>query len=126
MDEKSSILIIDDDVRILDAMRDALDAAGFDVTIAVDGSQGLKMLEEVQFQLIISDIVMEDMGGIEFLRKIRKTGISTPVVIMSGDPIGENFFKSAKLLGACFCLQKPFTARTLFDVIQKILPYASE
>ena len=121
MDNKTNILIIDDDAHIRDALCDTLEAANFSVTLAVDGGQGLKMVEEGSFQLIISDIVMEDMGGIEFLRKLRKIGTGTPVIIMSGNPVGENFFKSAKLLGACCCLQKPFSTQTMLDIIHKIL-----
>lgn len=76
------ILIIDDEPQITRVLRAALTAQRYDVRIANDPEEGLRIFAEWSPDLVITDLVMPDMGGVELCRAIRATG-STPVLVLS-------------------------------------------
>ena len=87
------ILIIDDDATFLKTVRETLESAGYAVVEAHDGVEGLKMLESEKPSLILLDIVMPKLGGIEFLRIIQKDKGSNPFPIL----ITSNFSGIGKI-----------------------------
>jgi DNA-binding NtrC family response regulator len=120
MQDQKRVLIVDDDEHIREAVRDILESTGYCVDTASDGKKALWIIEKESFQIILCDVVMQDMDGMEFLRRLRKVGSKIPVVIMSGNQMGKNFFKSAQLLGARASLLKPFAKSELLDAIEKV------
>ncbi|MDQ3050730.1 MAG: sigma-54 dependent transcriptional regulator [Bacteroidota bacterium] len=78
------ILIIDDEKSIRNTLREILSYEGYEVTEAQDGSEGLKYAEKEKFDIILSDIKMPKMDGIEVLEKLQEITPETPVVMISG------------------------------------------
>ena len=78
------ILIIDDERSIRNTLKEILTYEGFEVSEAQDGMEGLKAVEKGKFDVILCDIKMPKMDGIEVLEKIQELAPETPVVIVSG------------------------------------------
>jgi CheY-like chemotaxis protein len=115
------VLIVDDEPAIAELVAIILGGRGFEVTVASSGHEGLDRVGESTPDLIITDMIMPDMEGIEFLRALRKGGINVSVIVMSGDRVGQQFFEAARLLGAKARLQKPFSGQQLLETVTRIL-----
>jgi len=122
MTSNLKILIIDDDERILTSLQDILQQEGYIISCATSGKEGLKQFEAINPDLVITDIVMPDMEGIELINRIRKNNIKIPIIAMSGDLLGQKFLKAARLLGAIDTLLKPFNAKELKEKINSAFP----
>jgi len=119
MKNQKVILVIDDDENIQIAVQDILESAGYSVRICGDGKEGFRAIEKRDFDLALCDIVMSDMDGMEFLRRLKKAGHDMPVIIMSGNQVGIKFVNSAQLLGARTTLVKPFSETELLQAVMK-------
>jgi two-component system chemotaxis response regulator CheY len=100
-----------------------LEAEGaFTVTVATSGFQALKVLPRERFDLIITDINMPDINGLELIRFIRESPIhgKTPLVIISTDNQAKDRERAMKL-GATTYLTKPFPPETLLDTVQRLV-----
>lgn len=78
------ILIVDDDTLVRDALRLMLEHAGYDVTEAAEGGEALALHEAQKFDLVITDLIMPDVEGIETITKMKKMTPHTPLIAMSG------------------------------------------
>lgn len=107
------ILVVDDEVAILKFVSRVLKKKGFEVSLAKDGREGLKLADSIKPDLIITDIAMPDMDGIEFILTLVSKNKKAPVIAMSGNKIGQNFIKAARIFGAQGSMMKPFTAQDL-------------
>ena len=115
------ILIVDDDRKILGATKDILAPKGYTVRTAGNGKEGLAAVDEEEPDLVITDISMPDMEGIEFIRKLAQRKLNIPIIAMSGNPIGKQFMQAAVLFGAVDTLSKPFTGQELTAKVNKAL-----
>ena len=115
------VLIVDDEQAICDFVSLVLRKNGYDISTAKDGREGLRQFRSVKPDLVISDIIMPDMEGIEFIRTLIRKNNDTPIIMMSGDVVGTNFLKSALILGAKDFLAKPFTAEKLVETVERVL-----
>ena len=109
MKENIKILIVDDDSHILHALEEILTIQGYSVFTAGNGAEGIKKISLTKPDLIITDINMPDMEGMEFLRMLKVKKYSTPIIVMSGEAVGMKFMESARILGAAGTLKKPFS-----------------
>ena len=114
------ILIVDDEVSIVNLMNSMLSANGYEAISATNGKEGLEQYNKEHPDLVITDIIMPDMEGIELIRNLRKLDKDLPVVVMSGNPTGQQFLKTAALLGAKSTLNKPFSTAELLNIISEI------
>jgi DNA-binding response OmpR family regulator len=116
------ILVIDDEPhirRVLDAM---LGKEGFDVTLALDGTEGLSVLASTPMDLVILDLVMPGPDGLEVLAKIRSdpSVAATPVIILTAK--GQDADREAALAGgADDFMTKPFSPKKLISRIRELL-----
>jgi EAL domain-containing protein (putative c-di-GMP-specific phosphodiesterase class I) len=101
------LLVVDDDEALLRATARHLRKSGFDVTAATDGEEGVACLSEATFDVILSDISMPGMNGIEFLRKVREHDLDIPVLLMTGDPSLDTALHAIEY-GAFGYVAKPF------------------
>lgn len=115
------VLVVDDEPSITDLVNLILTEKGYEVSIANDGKQGLKQFESVEPDLVITDIVMPDMEGIEFIKALVKKKKDISIIVMSGNIVGMKFLKTARLFGAKAALTKPFTTQELIETIDRIL-----
>ncbi len=119
MNQAKRILIIDDDEKIRTSLQDILEQQGYVLNVAGNGNEGLRQCESVRPDLILTDIIMPDMEGIELIMALRKRLKKIPIIAMSGDIVGQKFLRAAQLLGAVDTLLKPFSARDLIEKINK-------
>src|SRR5271169_1341930 len=116
-----SVLIIDDEVDMALALKESLKRFGFDPVVYHNPEEVLASCNLRDFSLIITDMKMPRMNGIEFLQEIRKRHIFVPVIVITGFGTVENAVDAMKL-GATDYIMKPFSFDSLRLVIDRILP----
>ena len=79
-----NVLVVQDDARVTSFIKRGLEAEGFAVRTACDGAQGLRLTESSDFDLIILDLVLPTVTGEEVLARIRETGSTVPVIVLTG------------------------------------------
>ncbi|MEE8060016.1 MAG: response regulator [Pseudomonadales bacterium] len=119
------ILIIDDDNDFNESLKDYLEYEDFEVVCAFDGKQGLSLVYQEEPDLIITDIIMPELEGIEFLQKIADNPPAFPakiIAISGGGRIdGAKYLVVAQGLGADYIFEKPLDIEKLIEVIRKLL-----
>ncbi|HEX5126375.1 MAG TPA: sigma 54-interacting transcriptional regulator, partial [Rhodocyclaceae bacterium] len=118
MIETLKILVVDDDAGLRDAIEMILKSAGHRVTLAASGPAALNCLGEDSFNLVISDLRMDPMDGLELLDQIRSRHAQLPVLLMTA--FGDvDKAVSAMRRGACDFLMKPFESEVLLENIRR-------
>jgi len=111
------ILIVDDDELILDVLKELLMLEGYEADIANDGETALKLLGSNVYDLVISDIYMKPMNGIELLRRIRADRPRLPVIMITGYA-SQRSAQASEELGAFAYLRKPFSNQEVLDLVR--------
>jgi len=101
------LLLIEDEPSVISLIQRSLTASGHEVTVAMDGQSGLEMAIRHQFDLIILDLMLPVMNGMEVCRKIRSHGLSTPVLMLTALGTTENIVSGLDA-GADDYMTKPF------------------
>jgi len=114
------ILIVEDDEQLREAICDTCEIAGYSVICAEHGLSALAKLNEVNFRLVLTDVQMQPMDGIELLQKIKKKHPVLPVVVMTAYASIDKAVDIMRL-GAADYLVKPFEAQALQDVIKRLM-----
>ncbi len=112
------ILVIDDDELIRSLLRMALEGAGHKVLEASNGRLGLDLYREKSADLIITDIAMPEMNGLELMLDLTKNCLDAKVIAISGVLESEGQLTVARLLGARQTFQKPFDMNKLLGAIR--------
>ena len=124
------ILVIDDDQAVRLTIQLVLARAGHEVTLAENGRQGVDLFGDDDFDLLIVDIFMPGMDGLETMRDIHRLRPAVPVVVISGyafrTPLETvpDFLKMAEKLGAVRTLRKPFKPQELLSIVADALDRA--
>jgi DNA-binding NtrC family response regulator len=124
MKEKSHILIVEDEQDMLLGLQKILSNQGHNVDIAGTGSAGLEKIQESDFDIVITDLKMPDVDGIEVLRKVNEIHSDTMVIVITGYGTVESAVEAMKL-GAYDYITKPFDAEHIRMVVQKALEQIS-
>ena len=114
------VLIIDDERPIRNALRDIIEYEKMQVEDAATGAEGLEKLEKDKFDLVLCDIKMPGMDGIEVLEKIMEKGYGTPVVMISGHGTIETAVEAVKK-GAFDFIAKPLDLNRLLVTVRNAL-----
>jgi CheY-like chemotaxis protein len=119
----SNILIVDDDDSVRLTLRVVLERNGHQVAEAVDGNAGMKALRGGSYDLVITDIIMPDCEGIEFIRAALKDQPERKIIAMSagGRTHNTEFLDLARKTGAKAILPKPFEPEALLSAISLAL-----
>lgn len=117
---KGKILIIDDEDIVRISCKRALMPEGFEVKTAQNGIEGLKMIEEEKFDIVLTDLKMPDIDGIEVVRLIKQRWAETVVIIITGYQTVDSVVKAIKL-GAYDYIEKPFTPDGIGSVVYRAL-----
>lgn len=112
------VLIVDDDAAVLRACSLLLDRAGFKVDAASSATRALELLQDQAYSVILSDILMEGMSGLDLLRAIRERDLDTPVVMMTAGPSLATALE-AMAYGAHRYLLKPVAPETLVETVTR-------
>jgi len=116
----TQILVIEDDAAILTGLTDNLEAEGYEVSTATDGETGYELLQRKEPDLVVLDLMLPKMGGLEVCRRAREAGITTPILMLTAR--GEETDRVLGLdLGADDYVTKPFSVRELMARIRAIL-----
>jgi two-component system alkaline phosphatase synthesis response regulator PhoP len=110
------ILVVDDEKGIRFLLYEALLREGFEVTLASDGQESLEKLQGDNFDLVITDINMPRLDGIEMLKNMKKTGRKEKVIIMTGNPSTLRL-PHKDLPHIVSQLRKPFMIESLLSVV---------
>lgn len=117
------ILVIDDNPLVRATLRSILAAAGYEVVLASDGKAGLDEFRRRPSDLVITDIVMPEIEGIETIRQLRGLAPELPILAISGGGRGIplDYLRMAQQLGASDVLSKPFEADELLSSVTRCL-----
>ena len=118
------ILLIEDNTVLRDMLKTVLDNEGFEVLATEDGAAGLGLMKQQEPDLVITDIVMPEMDGLEVIRSIRSNYPHTKIIAMSGG--GYNVDADLSLfiagkVGADRVLNKPFDLHVFLETIKELL-----
>lgn len=112
MSMATTVLVVDDDPAIAEAIAQLLNEEGYQVRRAVDGLEALAEIESTHPDVVLSDITLPRMNGIELTRKLQKKGDRTPIVLMSA------VYSGVDLPGVRF-IPKPFDLDELLHLVDK-------
>ncbi|MBI3549499.1 MAG: response regulator [Elusimicrobia bacterium] len=121
MTATKTILVIDDELGYRDMLRMDLSVQGFNVFTAAGGLEALAILAQEEIDLVVTDMKMPKMDGLETVIAIKKNHPGIPIILMTGYAI-EDRVQTALQLKATICLKKPFAIEELTTVIQRTLP----
>jgi len=123
MDETKKVLIIDDNAVARDSLESAFKKAEFDVVSAGDGEEGLKLALETKPDVILLDLIMPKMGGLELLSKIKQDnwGKTVRVVILTNREDNETIAKAVQEGGYEYLLKSQWTDDGIVEYIKKKL-----
>ena len=117
MAKNSKILIIDDEINITESMKYLLEYAGFDVSVANNGQEAIKLVAKRKFDVTLIDIKMPEMNGVETLNEIKKIQPLIRAFMMTGYSL-QHLIRQAKELGALEILQKPIKIEKVIALIE--------
>ncbi|MCG6949089.1 MAG: response regulator transcription factor [Acidobacteria bacterium] len=109
---KKHILIVDDEEHLADALAHNLQFEGFSTTIAYDGEEGLRLARTIQFDLVILDIMMPELDGLEVCKRLRATGSRVPILFLTAKAADADRLLGLKV-GADDYVAKPFLLEEL-------------
>lgn len=110
------VLIVDDNEHVRKLLLDFVSSNGYEVITACNGREALDILEDKSFSLLITDLNMPEMDGIELVVKIRNIDISLPIIGMSSDDKESEFLRA----GTDYFLSKPFRIHHLEFILYSI------
>nr|WP_321258382.1 sigma-54 dependent transcriptional regulator [uncultured Pseudodesulfovibrio sp.] len=116
------ILLVDDELDLLSTVSRALKRQGYTVHTAISGAEALEALSETIYDLVISDLAMEPIDGMELLKRIRSIDTLLPVIMMTGVGTIETAVESIKL-GAYHYITKPFTPQDLLLLVHRAIEH---
>ncbi len=118
--EDQKILIVDDDPSIVDLLNQFLKRKGFKCKTAADGQEAIDLLEKSPFTIIVTDLIMPRVDGLELLKKVKESWPDTDVIVMTG--YTKNFtYTDVIKAGASDFVQKPFTLDEIEAKLQRLI-----
>jgi len=129
----ASILIIDDEEDIRDALQMILERAGYEVRVASNGNEAIKMQREDPAQLVITDIIMPEKDGVRTIKEMRQESPGLRIIAISGggsvEPVAYKpgaitttaYLAAAKEVGADRVFTKPFDRQDLIQAVDEML-----
>ena len=112
------VLVVDDEQGILESLGILLRNAGFDTHTAQGGRQGLAQLASLQPDIVLSDVRMPDVGGVEILAAARQQNPDTPVILMTAQATLQSAMQAVNE-GAFYYIQKPFQNDELLAILKR-------
>lgn len=114
------ILIIENDILLLKTLKSLLEARGYQTALAKDGKEGLTLIENQRFDLVLTDLMLPYASGMEIIEKLKNAPYKTPVIIVSSSH-SEASITDGFNLGADDYIKKPFTPGELISRIARLI-----
>ncbi len=115
-----SILITDDDLGFRETLQDVFEPKGYRTYLAGDGAEALDIVQREEVHLILLDLHMPKLSGLEVIRQIKQIDAILPCILMSAD-LNESLVRQAEMLRAFSVLAKPVTSRQITGIVQMAL-----
>jgi DNA-binding NtrC family response regulator len=115
------VLVVEDDEDMRENLLRILGGAGYEVHLAKNGVEAITVLKSQRCHLVLTDLIMPGMGGLDLLTEIRRQQWDLPVVFLTAFGDRATFMKATEM-GAVDFITKPFRANSLLGLIEKILP----
>ncbi len=123
---KLNVLLVDDEAEFVDAFAERLRLRGFNPLVANSGEQALRMVDEEQVRIMVLDLKMPGIDGLEVLRRVKKKYPETQVIVLSGHGSMQDE-EAARNLGAFEYLRKPADIGSVLEALKRAEKYlASE
>ena len=116
----ATILVVDDEPGVRDVLQDALEGAGYDVVTAANGAEGLDQLRRHHADLCVLDINMPTVNGFEFVERLRESGTTTPILMLTARDSSGDVERGLRL-GADDYVKKPYNLQELLLRIAAIM-----
>ena len=113
----ATILIIDDDTQVQMRYKVALEGAGYRVLTVENGKHALRLLEHQEVDLILVDLLMPDMDGLDLIPLLRMERSASKIIAISGESGEWDYLDAARVLGAHATLKKPLSLQELLDAV---------
>ena len=117
------LLVVDDNADTRESIKLLLERAGYDVELAQNGARAVEMQRAVAAEILITDIFMPEVDGLETISHFRREFPGVRIIAMTGGGVRfdrENYLLSADVAGADVVLRKPFEKSTLLQALQKV------
>lgn len=118
------ILLVDDESSIVKVLDDMMTRLGYEVVTAAGATEALQKLSSGSIDLVVTDLVMPKINGLQLIEEIQKTYPGVKVIAMSGGSIESGpaeYLQTASKLGGVVCLAKPFTINDLSTLVTSLL-----
>ena len=122
--KKQKALVIDDEQVVLDSVSKILTDENYEVDVSLSGREGLNRAIQKEYDIVLTDIRMPDIGGMRVLRDIKRANPSLPVVMITGYASIQSSVQAMKL-GAADYIEKPFTPDQLINAVASALDVAA-
>jgi DNA-binding NtrC family response regulator len=121
------VLVLDDEDEVRSVLMRALQRAGHEALGAEDGREGLQIVRAQPIDLVVTDLVMPEVDGLEFMRELAHLRPGTPVIAISGGGVWDkqSLLKVAGTLGALRTLSKPFELAEFLTLVDEVLASGS-
>jgi DNA-binding NtrC family response regulator len=117
------VLIVDDDQSTLASLSRAFRLAGYDAVVCDHAARAIALLQQERFDLVFSDVVMPGKDGLAMLAELRETGVTTPIIMISGQATVDMAVRATRL-GAADFLEKPISSDKLLLTVENTLKLA--
>jgi DNA-binding NtrC family response regulator len=117
--KRAKVLVVDDDASIRKVISQEL--ADYNIGTACDGTKGLELFKNGEFDLVVTDLKMPNMSGMELLAEIKMIDPDAKVIVISGH-VDASEMEMLRQMGAALVLQKPMGVVEIADHVAKILP----
>ena len=123
-EKKAFILVVDDDASVLDATSVLLKEYGYEVATSSNAGEAIEILQRKNIEIVLTDIVMPEISGIELVRAIHDINPNMPVILMTAYADMEKVINALKI-GAFDFITKPYSAQLLIHSIERAYSYSS-
>jgi DNA-binding NtrC family response regulator len=120
MEKAYSVMILDDEPIVCERLRSTLEKVNLDIETYTDPNEAIKRFAEKKFQVLVTDLKMKELDGIEVLKLVQKVSPETKVIIITGFATVEKAREALKI-GAYDFIAKPFKLSQLRDLVIKAL-----
>ena len=117
---KKAILVVDDEITVCKSIRSALVQENYDIDLALSGEEALQKEQVKRYDVMIVDLMMPGISGLDLLRSIKTTNPSVQVIMVTGYPTMKNTLQAMQI-GAFDFLPKPFLPADLRSLVAKAL-----
>jgi two-component system phosphate regulon sensor histidine kinase PhoR len=117
---KKRILVVDDEATVCKSIRQALLCVEYDIEIALSGEEALRMAENKDYEVMVVDLMMPGLNGLDLLRSIKAKNSSARIIMVTGYPTMKNTLQAMQI-GAFDFLPKPFLPSDLRKIVAKAL-----